>query len=289
MASNNIIDGKLHANKLLQKLAKEVSQFKSTHNIIPKLVVVLMGQDPASILYVRNKILQAQSIGMLSIVINIASNALEQELLTKLHELNTDPSVHGIIVQLPLPSHINKSLILTSIDPAKDVDGFHPLNVGRLYTGDYTGFVPCTPLGCIHLLKEYIDDLSGMHAVILGRSHIVGRPVAELLVRENCTVTICHSHTSNLQALTKQSDIVISAMGKPCFLTAEYFKPSAVVLDVGVNMIQNGTKVQFVGDVDFVHVVSKVAFITPVPGGIGPMTVAYLLSNTLRSATNMIN
>lgn len=185
---------------------------------------------------------------------------------------------------MPLPSHINPMKILSLINPAKDVDGFHPMNVGKLYTEDSEGFAPCTPLGCMHLLKKTLGGLDGLHTAVIGRSQIAGRPLAGLLVHANCTVTICHSYTKNLADITKQADIVISATGKPGFLTAEYFKESAAVLDIGMNIVKKDNKVRFIGDVDFDNVIDKVDFITPVPGGVGPMTVAYLLSNTIDAA-----
>jgi methylenetetrahydrofolate dehydrogenase (NADP+)/methenyltetrahydrofolate cyclohydrolase len=282
--SSKIIDGRPHANAMLLALTERIVKLKATHSIIPKLAVVLVGQDPASLLYVRSKVSRAQSIGMLSAVINFDIGVSENELLQKLDELNRDTSVHGIIVQMPLPPHINTQSVLACIDPQKDVDGFHPLNVGRLYTGDDSSFIPCTPLGCLYLLKQYLRSLSGMHAVVIGRSQIVGRPVAGLLVRENCTVTVCHSYTKNLASITSLADIVISSMGRPRFLTAKYFKDSAVVLDVGITRINSSDNELFVGDVDFDDVIDKVSLITQVPGGIGPMTVAYLLSNTIHAA-----
>lgn len=282
---NKIIDGKLHAASILSKLKEEVVNMKYTHNITPKLSVIIVGSDPASTLYVKNKSTKAQSIGILSEIIRLDNNITEEKLLKQINLLNTDQTVHGIIVQLPLPNHINPSNIIMSIDPKKDVDGFHPINVGKLHNNDHSGLIPCTPLGCMHLLRQ-ITELAGKHAVVIGRSQIVGKPIAALLLQANCTVTICHSQTQNLLSITHQADIVIAAIGKARFLGPEYFNRDAIVIDVGMNTITNNDKSIFVGDVDFNNVLNEVKYITPVPGGVGPMTVAFLMSNTIKAALN---
>lgn len=280
---DKIIDGKACAKELLGKLALEVSTLRA-FGLIPKLVVVLVGDDPASLVYVRNKVINAKAIGMLSEVLFLSPSIQEDELLLIIDGLNDDETIHGIIVQMPLPEHISPLAILSSIDPKKDVDGFHPMNVGLLQVGSDEGFVPCTPLGCLYLLKQYLKDISRMNAVVIGRSQIVGRPVAALLLSENCSVTICHSMTQNLKTMTQKADIVISAMGRPRVLGAEYFNEGATVLDVGITRVERGGKVELMGDVDFANVIGKVRYLTPVPGGVGPMTVAFLLSNTIKAA-----
>ena len=284
MYTNHIIDGRAHANLLLSNLSTEITKFKASHNATPKLAVVIVGDDPASKIYVRNKATNARAIGMLSEIIAFDKTARQDKILRTIDQLNNDNSVHGIIVQLPLPKHINSLEIISAISPSKDVDGFHPINVGKLHTGDSSGLFPCTPLGIIYLLKHYLHELAGKHAVIIGRSNIVGKPVAALLLQENCTVTICHSQTKDLASITSKADIVISAMGKPNFLGPEYFKAYATIIDVGINRVETYGKARLVGDVDFENTASKAAFITPVPGGVGPMTIAFLLSNTLKAA-----
>lgn len=279
---HKIIKGKYHAEVMLGRLAEEVAMLKADHDITPKLVVVMVGDDPASGVYVKNKVRNAIAIGMLSGVLHFPSSVSQDELIATLSELNQDHETHGIIVQMPLPEHINPLEVLSFIKPEKDVDGFHPVNVGKLHIGDESGFVPCTPLGCLHLLKEY-GNITGKHAVVIGRSQIVGRPMAALLLRENCTVTICHSKTQDLANITRQADILVSAMGRPRSLGASHFKEGAIVLDIGITRIEYSGKAFLVGDVDFEGVIDKVALITPVPGGVGPMTVAYLLSNTLKA------
>ena len=276
-----IIDGKLQARKLLSILAEKVATFPTA----PGVAVVLVGENSASQLYVNNKIKKAAAIGINSKVITLPQSISQCQLINTVRTLNTDRSVHGFIIQLPLPKHIDTEKVLEAIDPSKDIDGFHPLNVGYLYTGLHKGFTPCTPLGCLHLLKSCIPTLSGKHAVIVGRSNIVGKPLAALLLKNNCTVTICHSFTLNLSKVTKIADIVITAVGRPLFFGAEYFNENAVVIDVGIHKIINGS---FVGDVKFSEVVDKVKAITPVPGGVGPMTTTYLLHNTVKAYSNLI-
>ncbi len=286
-----IIDGRKAAENLRQSLAIEVSKLKIEKGITPGLTVILVGDDAASQIYVRNKVKQTQEVGMVSHEIRLPINTSETELLAQLTLLNDDDAVHGILVQLPLPNHINENVVIATIDPNKDVDGFHAMNAGRLLNGDIkkgTGaLVPCTPQGCIILAKQYLgDDLSGKHAVIIGRSNIVGKPVAMLLLQENCTVTITHSRTKNLPAMCRQADILVAAVGIAEFVKADWVKKGATVIDVGINRITDEQgKSKLVGDVDFNGVSDVCGAITPVPGGVGPMTIACLLKNTLEAAT----
>jgi len=280
-----IIDGKQAATDLRQSLAQEVVQLKADKNITPKLVVILVGEDPASQVYVRNKIKQTTEVGMISAEIKLAKDSSQQLLLEHLSQLNNDESVHGILVQLPLPSHIDESAVIAAIAPEKDVDGFHAMNSGRLVNGEAGALVPCTPQGCILLAKRHLgDNLSGKHAVIIGRSNIVGKPVALLLLQENCTVTITHSRTDNLPKVCQQADIIVAAVGKPEFVKASWIKSGATVIDVGINRIERDGKAKLVGDVDYAEVADVCGGITPVPGGVGPMTIACLLKNTLEAA-----
>ncbi|MEW6984009.1 bifunctional methylenetetrahydrofolate dehydrogenase/methenyltetrahydrofolate cyclohydrolase FolD [Colwelliaceae bacterium 6471] len=281
-----IIDGKQAAAELRASLALEVEALKKEKNITPGLTVVLVGDDPASQVYVRNKVKQTQEVGMISTEIRLPADTSEEELLSQLDVLNYDDKVHGILVQLPLPKHINESTIIAAINPEKDVDGFHAMNAGRLLNGEQGALVPCTPQGCIILAKKHLgDDLSGKHAVVIGRSNIVGKPVALLLLQENCTVTIAHSRTVNLGELCRQADIVVAAVGRPEFVKGDWIKPGATVIDVGINRIEdeNG-KGKLVGDVDFESAAGVCGGITPVPGGVGPMTIACLLKNTVEAA-----
>jgi methylenetetrahydrofolate dehydrogenase (NADP+)/methenyltetrahydrofolate cyclohydrolase len=281
-----IIDGKQAASALRESLAKQVVTLKNEKGITPKLVVVLVGEDPASQVYVRNKVKQTQEIGMASQEIKLPKTTSQQELLTILFELNEDKTVHGILVQLPLPEQIDENTIISAIAPEKDVDGFHPMNSGKLVNGDKDAFIPCTPQGCLLLVKKQLGkDLSGKHAVVVGRSNIVGKPVALLLLQENCTVTIAHSKTENLASICQQADILVVAVGKAHFVKKEWVKNGATVIDVGINRIEdeNG-QFKLVGDVDFDNVAEKTAGITPVPGGVGPMTIACLLKNTVEAA-----
>lgn len=276
-----IIDGKQQSDKILSDLKSKLDQFKIQNITPPKLVIILIGDDTASAIYVRNKIRAAEKIGILTELKQFTNDISEQTLLSEINILNNNPEISAIIIQLPIPLHINKTKILQAIDPSKDVDGFHPINVGMLYGNIGSGFIPCTAMGCLTLIKSCMPDLSGAHAVIVGRSNIVGRPLAALLLNQNCTVTICHSHTKNMASITSKADIVISAVGNPQFMTEEYFNNNSIVIDVGINRItdQNGES-KLVGDVDFDSVKHKVKYITPVPGGVGPMTVAYLLVNS---------
>ena len=280
------IDGKALAQELRDTLAVEVKQLKDERGITPGLTVVLVGEDPASQVYVRNKARQTQEIGMISNKIDLPADTLQQTLLDQLHALNSDPTVHGILVQLPLPSHIDEALVIATIAPEKDVDGFHPMNSGGLCNGDPDALVPCTPQGCIMLAKKHLgDNLSGKHAVVIGRSNIVGKPVALLLLQESCTVTIAHSRTQNLSELCAQADILVAAVGRPEMVKAEWIKPGATVIDVGINRIPTDDgKGRLVGDVDYAEAQPVAGAITPVPGGVGPMTIACLLKNTLEAA-----
>tara|TARA_R110000744_G_scaffold345963_1_gene451416 strand:+ start:138 stop:1007 length:870 start_codon:yes stop_codon:yes gene_type:complete len=280
------IDGKLIAKNLRDLLAIEVSQLKSSHGIHPKLTVIVVGNDPASEIYVKNKVKQTDEIGMISNQIKLAVDTTQEFLLRQLEQLNNDDSVHGILVQLPLPKHIDESAVISAISPDKNVDGFHAMNSGRLFNGEAGALVPCTPQGCVILAKQHLgNDLSGMHAVVLGRSNIVGKPVALLLLQENCTVTIAHSRTKNLPELCQQADILVAAVGIAEFVKADWVKHGATVIDVGINRILLGDgKTKLVGDVDYHDVVGKCGAITPVPGGVGPMTIACLLKNTLAVA-----
>ena len=280
------IDGKAVAQELRQSLAIEVKQLQDERDITPGLTVILVGEDPASQVYVRNKVRQTEEVGMISNEIRMPAETSQEALLTELHRLNTDPAVHGILVQLPLPKHIDEALIIDTILPEKDVDGFHPMNSGRLANGDPSALVPCTPQGCVILAKQHLgDNLSGKHAVIIGRSNIVGKPVALLLLQENCTVTIAHSRTQDLQALCATADILVAAVGRPEMVKGDWVKPGATVIDVGINRIatEDG-KGRLVGDVDFADAEPVAGAITPVPGGVGPMTIACLLKNTVEAA-----
>lgn len=277
---NNVIDGKALANEILSELKHEVQRFKDKTGESPKLAIVLVGDNPASIIYVKNKIKHANKIGIDTLLLNLPITIKTEDLIAKISELNLDQNISGIIVQLPLPDSIDKNKILSAISPSKDVDGFHPLNVGYLHSGIDSGFVPCTALGCLEVIKKHEPNLSGKNAVIVGRSNIVGKPLSALLLKEDCSVTICHSKSQNLSSITSKADIVVAAIGSPLKLTSEYFKPDAIVIDVGINRI-GGNKI--VGDVDFENVKSKVKYITPVPGGIGPMTIAFLLKNTVQA------
>ena len=271
-----IIDGKKIAETLRQKLKKEIIEIKSSFKSVPGLTVILIGEDPASKIYVRNKEKFSKEIGINSEVIKYPENIEEKEVLTKIIELNKNKKVSGILVQLPLPKHINKQKVIETILPEKDVDGFHPINVGNLSSG-YDSKIPCTPLGCFLLLKEVEKNLSGKHAVVIGRSNLNGKPMAQLLLKENCTVTITHSKTKDLKSQCNKADIIIAAVGKPKLVKGDWVKKNAIVIDVGINKTPDG----IVGDVDY-NEVSKVAkAITPVPGGVGPMTIACLLRNTV--------
>lgn len=272
-----IIDGKATAAALRAEIGREVAAIKATRGLTPGLHVVLVGEDPASKVYVASKERLAVEIGMNSVAHRLPAETTEAQLLAKLAELNADDSVDGILVQLPLPKHIDTGRIIDAIDPAKDVDGLHPINAGLL-AGGKNGLVPCTPLGSMLLLKQALPSLSGLDAVVIGRSELVGRPVAQLLLQADCTVTIAHSRTRDLAAVVKRADIVIAAVGRPRMVKGDWIKPGATVIDVGINRLPDG---KLTGDVDFAEAVKVAGAITPVPGGVGPMTIACLLRNTL--------
>ncbi len=280
---SNIIDGKAFAEKLRGEIASRVSKLKAQHNLTPGLAVVLVGEDPASEVYVRNKAKQTVEVGMESIEHKLPAETTEADLLALVEKLNNDKTIHGILVQLPLPEHINESKVLDSIHYEKDVDGFHLMNVGLLGTGG-DGVVPCTPLGCIMMLKDRLGSLSGMNAVVVGRSNIVGKPMANLLLQESCTVTIAHSRTQDLAGVCRGADILVAAVGRPEMIPGDWVKPGAAVIDVGINRIERDGKKKLVGDVDFASASSVAGAITPVPGGVGPMTIACLLHNTVQQA-----
>ena len=276
-----IIDGKLFSQRLRDKVALNVADLKNNHKITPGLAVVLVGEDPASQVYVKSKGKQTKEAGMNSYEYKLKEDTLELDLLKLVNDLNNDDAVHGILVQLPLPPHINEEAVINAIDPAKDVDGFHISNVGLLATGQ-SSMVPCTPLGCLLMLKEFHGSVSGMDAVIVGRSNIVGKPMAQLLLNESCTVTITHSRTKNLEHIVGRADIVVAAVGKAEIVKGNWIKPGATLIDVGINRVEgsNGSK-RLVGDAEFSSCSEVAGAITPVPGGVGPMTIACLLVNTL--------
>ncbi len=279
-----LIDGKAAAAALRGEVAVEVAKFRIATGRAPGLAVVLVGEDPASAVYVRNKGKATVEAGMESFEHKLPPEISEGELLDLVDRLNADPAVDGILVQLPLPDHIDANQVITTIDPDKDVDGFHPVNAGRLAIG-LEGFVPCTPLGCLKLLRAELGDLSGKSAVVIGRSNIVGKPMAQLLLGDNCTVTIAHSRTRELPDVVRQADIVVAAVGRPEMVKGEWLKPGATVVDVGINRIAGeGGNSHLVGDVDFASASKVAGAITPVPGGVGPMTIACLIRNTLVSA-----
>lgn len=272
-----IIDGKAVAAELRAEIGREVTALKAAGKPVPGLHVVLVGEDPASKVYVASKEKLAAEIGMNSVAHRLPAETTETALLAKIAELNADDGVDGILVQLPLPKHIDTGRIIDAIDPAKDVDGLHPINAGLL-AGGKNGLVPCTPLGCMLLLKQALPSLSGLEAVVIGRSELVGRPVAQLLLQADCTVTIAHSRTRDLPAVVKRADIVVAAVGRPRMVKGDWIKPGATVIDVGINRMPDG---KLAGDVDYAEVAQIAGAITPVPGGVGPMTIACLLRNTL--------
>ena len=278
-----IIDGKAIAAELRTRIAAEVRAL-TARGVVPGLAVVLVGDDPASEIYVRHKSKAVQQAGMRSFDQRLPATASEAELLALVQELNRDPQVHGILVQMPLPAGIDASRIIAAVDPAKDVDGFHPLNVGKLDMG-LPGLVPCTPLGCILLAKTVHASLAGMEAVVIGRSNIVGKPLAQLLLRENVTVTMAHSKTRDLPATCRRADLLFAAIGRAEMIRGEWIKPGATVIDIGINRLAGeGGKARLVGDVAFAEAAKAAGAITPVPGGVGPMTIACLLANTLQAA-----
>ena len=281
-----IIDGKAFAARVRADVAGHVARLKADHGITPGLAVVLVGEDPASQVYVRSKGKQTVEAGMASFEHKLDAGTSEADLLALIDQLNGDPAVHGILVQLPLPKHLNADLVINRIDPAKDVDGFHISNVGLLGTGQKS-MVPCTPLGCLMMLRDHHGSLAGMEAVVVGRSNIVGKPMAQLLLGESCTVTIAHSRTRDLAEVCRRADILVAAVGRPEMLNAAHVKPGATVIDVGINRIEQDGKTRLVGDVDYASAAEVAGAITPVPGGVGPMTIACLLANTLTACCRM--
>ncbi len=275
-----IIDGKVFAARVRSQVAAHVARLVEEHGITPGLAVVLVGSDPASEVYVKSKGKMTVEVGMASIEHKLPADTAEVDLLALVAKLNADPKIHGILVQLPLPAHLNSELIINSIDPAKDVDGFHISNVGLLGTGQKS-MVPCTPLGCLMMLRDHHGSLSGLNAVVVGRSNIVGKPMAQLLLGDSCTVTIAHSRTKDLAAVCRGADILVAAVGRPEMITGDYVKPGATVIDVGINRIERGGKTVLVGDAEFESCAAVAGAITPVPGGVGPMTIACLLANTV--------
>ncbi|NVK45570.1 MAG: bifunctional methylenetetrahydrofolate dehydrogenase/methenyltetrahydrofolate cyclohydrolase FolD [Rhodobacteraceae bacterium] len=287
-----IIDGKAFAATVREKVASHVARLKEVHGITPGLAVVLVGEDPASQVYVRNKGKQTIECGMNSYEHKLSENTSEADLLALIEQLNADPAVHGILVQLPLPDHLDSDLVINSIDPAKDVDGFHISNVGLLGTGQKS-MVPCTPLGCLMMLRDHLGSLSGLNAVVVGRSNIVGKPMAQLLLRDSCTVTIAHSRTKDIEEVCRRADILVAAVGRPEMIKGDWVKPGATVIDVGINRVDapekglredGSVKSKLVGDVEFDSAAAVAGAITPVPGGVGPMTIACLLANTVTAA-----
>ena len=284
MADPKIIDGKAIAADVRAKVAADVAKLKAQHGFVPGLAVVLVGEDPASKVYVKNKAEQTVETGMLSWEHKLPAETSEADLLALVDKLNRDPAVNGILVQLPLPKHINSEKVLNAIDPDKDVDGFHPTNVGRLWIGARS-LVPCTPTGSLILAQTVQPKLAGLDAVVIGRSNIVGKPMASLLLAQSCTVTIAHSKTKDLPGVVRRADLVIAAVGIPEFVKGDWIKPGAIVIDVGINRVPKGDgKTKLVGDCDYASCAAVAGAITPVPGGVGPMTIACLLKNTVEAA-----
>lgn len=282
-----IIDGKAFAERVRSAVAEDILVLKAKYSFTPGLAVIIVGNDPASEVYVRNKVKQTAEVGMHSVHSEMPADVPEAELIATVKALNADPAIHGILVQLPLPTHINEAAVIEAITPEKDVDGFHVINSGLLATGG-SGMVPCTPLGCMMMLEDTLGDMSGLKAVVVGRSNIVGKPVAQLLLDANCTVTIAHSRTKNLAAEVAGADIVVAAVGRPEMIRGDWIKEGATVIDVGINRIpapeRGEGKMRLVGDVEFVGASGRAGAITPVPGGVGPMTIACLLRNTVTAA-----
>lgn len=282
------IDGKAFAADLRARIAAEVASLTARHGIKPGLAVVLVGEDPASQVYVRNKAAQTLEVGMASFEHKLSAETTEHDLLALVEKLNADPAVNGILVQLPLPSQIDTARVLSAIDPAKDVDGFHVVNAGRLAVG-LDALVPCTPLGCMMLLRHALGSLAGLEAVVVGRSNIVGKPIAQLLLQADCTVTLAHSRTRDLPAVCRRADILVAAVGRPEMVRGDWIKPGAAVIDVGINRVPKGDgKTRLVGDVAYAEAQGIARFITPVPGGVGPMTIACLLQNTLTATQRQL-
>lgn len=282
--SAHIIDGKALSERLRARVAEEAKILARDLGVVPGLAAVIVGENPASQVYVRNKVRQTREAGLASFEHVLPAQTSQEELLALVDRLNADPAVHGILVQLPLPDQIDPAAVIAAIDPKKDVDGFHPVNVGRLSVGE-DSLVPCTPQGCVLLAKTVLPDLSGVEAVVLGRSNIVGKPVAQLLIQENATVTIAHSRTRDLAAVCRRAELLVVAIGRPEMVPGDWIRPGATVIDVGINRV-SGTegKTRLVGDVNFAEAVEVAGAVTPVPGGVGPMTIACLLANTLKAA-----
>ncbi|HEO0178304.1 TPA: bifunctional methylenetetrahydrofolate dehydrogenase/methenyltetrahydrofolate cyclohydrolase [Streptococcus agalactiae] len=280
-----LIDGKALSQKMQAELGRKVERLKEQHGIIPGLAVILVGDNPASQVYVRNKERSALEAGFKSETLRLSESISQEELIDIIHQYNEDKSIHGILVQLPLPQHINDKKIILAIDPKKDVDGFHPMNTGHLWSGRPM-MVPCTPAGIMEMFREYHVDLEGKHAVIIGRSNIIGKPMAQLLLDKNATVTLTHSRTRNLSEVTKEADILIVAIGQGHFVTKDFVKEGAVVIDVGMNRDENG---KLIGDVVFEQVAEVASMITPVPGGVGPMTITMLLEQTYQAALRSVS
>jgi len=284
------IDGKTKAAELADKITAETSTLLREHGLTPGLAVVIIGEDPASQVYVRNKKKRAESCGFHSVQHTLAEDTSQDDVLQLIGDLNNDDRIHGILVQLPLPKHLDEQLITQSVSPGKDVDGFHFINIGKLTSGRTAdAFIPCTPAGCMLMIEDHLGaDLSGLGAVVVGRSNIVGKPMASLLIKANATVTVCHSRTNDLAGVVRQADIVVAAVGRANMITGEWIKPGAVVIDVGINRVEvtidGETKSRLTGDVDFESVSAVAKAITPVPGGVGPMTIIMLMANTLRAA-----
>ena len=286
-----IISGKEFSESVRNKVAKHVAHLKADHAIVPGLAVVLVGEDPASKVYVRNKGEQTLAVGMKSVEHKLDVNTPEEKLLKLIESLNEDPTIHGILCQLPLPGHINEDLVINSISPDKDVDGFHISNVGRLGTGQKS-MVPCTPLGCLMMLRDHHGSLSGLNAVVVGRSNIVGKPMANLLLQDSCTVTIAHSRTKDIENICRRANIIVAAVGRPEMINADWVSEGATVIDVGINRIphpEKEGKTKLVGDVDYKSAAQVAGAITPVPGGVGPMTIACLLANTVTACCRANN
>lgn len=279
-----LIDGKETARAVRGEIRDAVAAFTKESGVIPGLAVVIVGDDPASRVYVRNKHRACEEVGIRSDVYALPADTSEAELLTLVAGLNADPAVNGILVQLPLPKHLDEEKVILAIDPAKDVDAFHPVNVGKIMIGNFT-FAPCTPAGVMELLRHYNIPVAGKHCVIIGRSNIVGKPQAMLMLKENATVTVCHSRTVGLADITRTADILVAAVGRPGFVTADMVRDGAVVIDVGINRTAEG---KLCGDVEFAAVSEKASYITPVPGGVGPMTITMLLKNTLAAAKDQL-
>jgi len=284
------IDGKTKAAEMADKITAETSTLLKEHDLTPGLAVVIIGEDPASQVYVRNKKKRAESCGFHSVQHTLEENVSQEDVLQLIDDLNNDDKIHGILVQLPLPEHLDEQLITQSVSPGKDVDGFHFINIGKLTSGRTAdAFVPCTPAGCMLMIEDHLGaDLSGLSAVVVGRSNIVGKPMASLLIKANATVTVCHSRTNDLAGVVRQADIVVAAVGRANMITGDWVKPGAVVIDVGINRVEvtidGETKSRLTGDVDFESVSAVAKAVTPVPGGVGPMTIIMLMANTLRAA-----